>query len=213
VKNGEGAALMRNPAQAREIVRGVIRTVSVPVTVKMRSGWDAGTVNFLELARMLEDEGIKAITLHPRTREQFFSGQADWAAIKQLKVAVSIPVLGNGDVFAPHDALRMVEETGCDAVMIGRGGLGNPFLFAGARSVLAGGQPPAPPDIRTRIQTAMYHFDLMAGFKGQNQAITEMRKHMAWYTKGLPGAARTRALINQAATREHLFNLLEDLSE
>ncbi len=212
VKNGEGVALMRDLPRAREIIRRVIKAVSIPVTIKMRKGWDDSSINFLELCRIAEEEGVQAITLHPRTREMFFSGKADWNAIKEAKEAVKIPVIGNGDIFKASDAQEMIRLTGCDAVMIGRGALGNPFLFA-ATAALLNGQP-APP-ARTpqeRIQIALAHFDLMEALKGTYRAIVEMRKHLAWYIKGMPGSAQARNRINQAVTREEIAAILHNLA-
>lgn len=211
VKNGEGAALMKDLPRAQELIRAVVSAVRVPVTVKMRKGWDDSCITFLELCRIAEEEGVKAITLHPRTREQFFSGQADWSAISEAKAAVKIPVIGNGDIFDPRDAQEMIRLTGCDAVMIGRGALGNPFLFAATAAVLNGEAAPRVPDPQQRIQTALQHFDLMAEFKGYHRATVEMRKHLAWYIKGMPGGARARSRLNQATTREELATILQNL--
>jgi len=213
VKNGEGAALMRDLPRARQIIRAVVRAVSVPVTVKMRKGWDDSGLTFLELCRIAEDEGVQAITLHPRTREQFFSGRADWQAIRLAKEAVRIPVIGNGDIFKAEDAGEMIRQTGCDAVMIGRGALGNPFLFAACAAMLEGKTPPPEPDAKQRIRTALRHFDLTEEFKGPDRAVAEMRKHLAWYIKGMPGSSQARNRINQAPTREEVSSILWSLIE
>ncbi len=213
VRNGEGSALMRDLPRAREIIRAVVKEVKVPVTVKMRKGWDESSVNYLELCRIAEGEGAQAITLHPRTREQFFSGRADWNAIREAKAAVAIPVIGNGDIFEAPDALEMIMNTGCDAVMIGRGALGNPFLFAATASLLNGEAIPPAPTVQQRMQTALQHFDLMDSLKGINRTIAEMRKHLAWYIKGIPGAAQARNRINQATTREEISSILQSLAE
>lgn len=211
VKNGEGAALMKDLSRAREVIRAVVNAVEVPVTVKMRKGWDDSSINYLELCRIAEAEGVKAITIHPRTREQFFSGRADWNAIKEAKAALSIPVIGNGDIFDAEDALEMIRLTGCDAVMIGRGGMGNPFLFAAVAAALDGKELPLVPTWAQRIQTALHHFDLMLELKGADRTISEMRKHLSWYIKGIPGAAQARNRINQATTREEITDILMSL--
>ena len=213
VKNGEGAALMRDLPRAREVIRAVVNAVRVPVTVKMRKGWDDGSINYLELCRIAEAEGVKAVTLHPRTREQFFAGRADWNAIREAKAAVAIPVIGNGDIFEAREALEMIGLTGCDAVMIGRGALGNPFLFQAAAALLNDETVPPTPSPRQRLQTALQHFDLMADLKGLSRTIAEMRKHLAWYIKGIPGAAQARNRLNQATTREEIASILQNLME
>lgn len=211
VRNGEGAALMRDLDRAREVIKAVVSAVDVPVTIKMRRGWNEDTANYLELARIAEGEGVRAITIHPRTREQFFSGRADWNAIAEVKKTVGIPVIGNGDIFDAHDALQMMAFTGCDAVMIGRGALGNPFIFRDVAAVLAGEPVPPVPAPHERIAVALQHLDLVAGFKSYERAVPEMRKHFAWYTRGLKGAARVRDLINQANTRDQLVEILQHL--
>ncbi|MGE5543801.1 MAG: tRNA dihydrouridine synthase DusB [Bacillota bacterium] len=211
VKNGEGAALMKDLSRAREVIRAVVNAVRVPVTVKMRKGWDDTSINFLELCKIAEAEGVKAITLHPRTREQFFSGRADWNAIREAKAALSIPVIGNGDIFDARDALEMIRLTGCDAVMIGRGALGNPFLFAATAALLDGAEVPPGPTPYQRMQTALRHFDLMLELKGTSRTIAEMRKHLAWYIRGIPGAAQARNRLNQATTREEIASILQAL--
>lgn len=213
VKNGEGAALMKDLPRAREVIRAVVNAVRVPVTVKMRKGWDDASINYLELCHIAEGEGVKAITLHPRTREQFFSGRADWNAIREAKAAVRIPVIGNGDIFHARDAREMINSTGCDAVMIGRGALGNPFLFAATAALLDGKEAPPDPTLYQRVQTALQHFDLMVNMKGVSRTIAEMRKHLAWYIKGIPGAAQARNRINQATTREEIASILQALIE
>ncbi|MGE5404839.1 MAG: tRNA dihydrouridine synthase DusB [Candidatus Saccharibacteria bacterium] len=212
VKNGEGSALMRDLPRAREIIRAVVKAVEVPVTVKMRKGWDDSSVTYLELGRIADEEGVSAVTLHARTREQFFSGHADWSAISQLKQNVSIPVIGNGDIFEPEDAWRMIETTNCDAVMIGRGCLGNPFIFASAKALLDKQELPPQPALEQRFSIALRHFDLVAEFKGMDKAISEMRKQFAWYLRGVPGAARARQEINQAITRQEIAEILSELA-
>lgn len=211
VRNGEGAALMKDLALARQVIRSVVCAVDCPVTVKMRKGWDDHSINYLDLGKIAEDEGAAAVTLHPRTREQFFSGKADWEAIRLAKAELEIPVIGNGDIFNPGDALSMMEFTGCDAVMVGRGALGNPFLFAGIAAVLRGDPEPQPPSRTERIDTALRHFALMESCKGLAQTSVEMRKHLAWYIKGMPGSAQARNLINQATSRQEIIAVLNQI--
>lgn len=213
VKNGEGSALMQNLPQARQVIRAVAEAVHVPVTVKMRRGWEDGDNSYLDLAAIAQEEGVKAITLHPRSRRQFFSGQSDWSCIRELKKHSAIPVIGNGDIWSAQDALRMLEETGCDAVMIGRGAMGNPFLFRETVALIEHGETIAPPTVKERITTAIHHLDLCIEFKGEPVAVREMRKHLSWYIKGLHGAARLREKINQTTTRDEMVALLNALGE
>ncbi len=207
VKNGEGCALMRDLPRAAAIIRAVREAVSVPVTVKMRKGWDAQEVTAPELAFLAEENGADAVAVHGRTRDQFYAGKADWEIIRLVRQAVRIPVIGNGDIFSPQDALRMLEETGCDAVMIGRGALGNPWLFRRTVHFLATGELLPPPAPAERIGLALCHLDLFLSFKGE-KALPQMRKHLAWYLKGLPGAAQKRAAINAARTPDEVRTLL-----
>lgn len=208
VKNGEGAELMRNPALAAAIVRAVSERVRVPVTVKIRKGWDEKSVNAVEMAELLTDAGAAALAVHGRTRAQFYSGQADWEIIRAVKRAVKVPVIGNGDVCSPNDALLMMEQTGCDGVMIGRAALGNPWIFTRTVCFLRTGVtlPEATPAERVRI--ALRHLQLLVENKGEKVAVREMRKHAAWYTKGLRGAAQLRDRINKAGNKEELQNIL-----
>lgn len=210
VKNGEGAALMLDIPRCRQIIRAVVQAVQVPVTVKMRKGWDDSNPACLELARAAEQEGVAALTLHPRTRMQFFSGQADWAMIAAVKNLVSIPVIGNGDIRTAADARRMLEETGCDAVMIGRAAMGNPFLIRETVELLTTGQTIPPPTQAERIEVALHHLELAIKFKGEWVAIREMRKQLAWYIKGRPGAAQIRTQLNQAATKQEILQILKN---
>jgi nifR3 family TIM-barrel protein len=212
VKNGEGAALMLEPELSRKIIRSVVKAVKVPVSIKMRKGWDEERCNYLHIAEIAVSEGVMAIILHPRTRMQFFSGQADWQAIAALKRHVPISVIGSGDISKAEDAVRMIEETGCDAVMIGRAALGNPFIIRETVSLLEYGQKIAPPSQAEKINMAILHLDLAIQNKGERIAVREMRKHISWYTKGMPAAARLRDKINQAVTREEMMDILESLS-
>lgn len=208
VKSGEGAALMMDIPRSREIIRAVVRAVRVPVTVKMRKGWDDNHITCLALARVAEEEGAAAVTLHPRTRAQFFSGQADWEIITRVKQALTIPVIGNGDIWSARDAVRMIETTGCDAVMIGRAGMGNPFIFRETVELLENGKIIASPDPSERMRIALKHLDLACRFKGEKTAVREMRKHLSWYIKGMPGAARIREELNRAVTREEMVDII-----
>lgn len=211
VRNGEGSALMKDPQKAAAIVKSVVARVQVPVTVKMRKGWDEKSVNVVELARAVVDAGAAAVTVHGRTRSQFYSGKADWGAIAAVKQAVKVPVIGNGDIWAPADAQAMMEQTGCDAVMIGRAALGNPWIFSRTVHFLKYAELLPEPKPEERVAMAQRHLDLMVQFKGERVAVWEMRKHAAWYTRGLRGSARLRDLINKAKSRDEIssiFNLM-----
>jgi len=192
VRNGEGAALMRNPELAARIIREVVSAVNVPVTVKMRKGWDEGSVNAVEIALLAEDAGAAAVTVHGRLKSQYYAGHADWGIIKAVKEVLTIPVIGNGDIQTPADARQMLDETGCDAVMIGRAALGNPWIFSRTIHFLSSGESLPFPSIYEKLNTALRHLDLVSQGKGDKIALLEMRKHAAWYIRGLPGAALTR---------------------
>lgn len=218
VKNGDGAALMRDPGRAAAIAQAVVEAVrassgpsgpgSVPVTAKIRKGWDEGSVNAIELAGRLQAAGLQAITVHGRTRNQFYSGCADWEIIGQVKAALDIPVIGNGDIRKAEDVLKMLATTGCDAVMIGRGAIGNPWIFAQANAVLKGLPPQALPSVAERVNVALRHLTMAIEDKGEAIAIRQMRKHLVWYLKGLPGAARLREQINRETSLAGLKKLL-----
>ncbi len=211
VKNGEGAALLRDLPRARAMIREVVAAVEVPVTVKMRRGWSDGEDTCLELALAAEEAGVQAITLHPRSREQFFSGRADWNVIKKMKQLLTIPVIGNGDIWKAEDAENMIEQTGCDAVMPGRVTLGNPFIFRECLQLLEHGCLLPPPTLEERVETALLHLQLCCQYKGEKTAAREMRKHLAWYTKGLRGAPRLREKINQTFSLEEMAALIRTL--
>ncbi|MDD3269208.1 MAG: tRNA dihydrouridine synthase DusB [Syntrophomonadaceae bacterium] len=211
VRNGEGAALMRDIGKSAAMIREVTAAVKVPVTVKMRKGWDENSNTCLALALAAQEAGAAAVTVHPRFRSQFFSGHADWDAIKEVKKHLTIPVIGNGDIWKAEDALRMMEHTNCDAVMIGRAAMGNPFLFRETVELLENGRQIPQATVRERIDTAVRHLQLACQFKGEAVATREMRKHLAWYTKGLPGAARIRVEINQTKTQQELLTILNKL--
>lgn len=208
VKNGEGSALMRNPALVHEIVSKVAKAIEKPVTVKIRKGFDDDSVNAVEIARIIEDAGAAAVAVHGRTREQYYSGKADWDIIRQVKEAVSIPVIGNGDVSSGEDAERMVSETGCDGIMVGRAVQGNPWIFQELIHYEETGEKLARPSVTEVREMMLRHAKLQMECKGDYTAIREMRKHVAWYTAGFPNSARLRAEINQVESYEELEKLL-----
>lgn len=208
VKNGEGSALMTQPRLVYEIVSQTVRAVKKPVTIKIRKGFDEGHVNAVEIARIAEEAGAAAVAVHGRTREQYYSGRADWDIIRRVKEAVSIPVIGNGDVTDGESALRMRKETGCDGVMIGRGAQGNPWIFSGLREYEKTGIMPMRPKPEEIQDMILRHAKLQMKYKGDYLGIREMRKHVAWYTKGIKGAARLRDEINRVESYEELENLL-----
>ncbi|MGE5578356.1 MAG: tRNA dihydrouridine synthase DusB [Syntrophothermus sp.] len=213
VKNGEGAALMRNPDLAGRVVEAVAQAVNLPVTVKMRKGWDAGSVNAVEMAKTVEAAGAKAITVHGRTREAFYSGRADWEIIGQVKEAVKIPVIGNGDVDSPQAARAMLDETGCDGVMVGRAALGNPWLLKRIAHYLATGEFLPPPTTAERLKLAERHLEMIVAHKGEHIGVREMRKHAAWYMKGLAGASRAKEAVNRATTAEMMRAIFRAMGE
>ncbi len=208
VKNNEGCALMKDPELAYRIVKAVVQSTDKPVTVKMRKGWDEKNINAVELAISVVEAGAAAVTVHGRTREQFYSGEADWEIIRQVKEAVNVPVIGNGDIKRPQDAAKMIELTGCDAVMIGRAAMGNPWIFKQTITYLETGELLPDPDPQERINMAIRHLNLIVADKGEYIGVREMRKHAAWYTKGFPGAAQLRQRINQAKTSAELKAIL-----
>ena len=210
VKNGEGSALMKNPKLVYEIVYQTARAIEKPVTVKIRKGFDETCVNAVEIARVIEEAGGAAVAVHGRTREQYYPGQADWEIIRKVKEAVSIPVIGNGDVTSGEKALKMKEETGCDGIMIGRGAQGNPWIFQDLLEYERTGQMPGRPSAKELKETMLRHARLQIEFKGGYLGIREMRKHVAWYTKGLLGSAKLRDEINQVESYEELEALLDE---
>jgi tRNA-dihydrouridine synthase B len=208
VRSGEGCALMKDVDLGARIVAAVVNAVNIPVTVKMRKGWDDTCVNGLHLALAVEKAGAAAVAVHGRTRDQFYGGQADWDYIRQIKSALTIPVIGNGDVWKPEDALAMIAATGCDGVMIGRGALGNPWLFSRTLALWSSGKELPEPSVAARIITAVDHLDRLVAYKGNAIGVKEMRKHASWYIKGLRHAAEVRVRINQADTRDAMASLL-----
>jgi len=212
-KNGDGCALMLKPGLAGEIIRAVVSASKKPVTVKIRKGWDDGHVNAVELAVLAEKCGAAAVTVHGRTREQFYSGQADWEIIREVKKAVSIPVIGNGDVRSPEDAARMLEYTGCDGVMVGRGAQGNPWIFKRIIHFLRTGQVLPEPDIEEKKAMMLRHLDMMIEYKGEYIGVREMRKHIAWYIKGCKNSARLREKVFRAESYKEVAGLIRAFGE
>ena len=209
VRNGEGSALMKNPELVHEIVSAVSKAIKKPVTVKIRKGFDDDNINAVEIAKIIEYAGGAAVAVHGRTREQYYSGKADWDIIRQVKEAVSIPVIGNGDVTSGEMALQMRRETGCDGVMIGRGAQGNPWIFHELQEYERTGVVPSRPTPEKIKETMLRHAMLQIEFKGDFIGIREMRKHVAWYTKGMKGSAKLRDAINQVESYEELEALLD----
>lgn len=208
VKNGEGSALMKNPALVEQILSAMVKAVKKPVTVKIRKGFDDASVNAVEIAKIAESCGVSAVAVHGRTREQYYSGKADWAVIRQVKEAVKIPVIGNGDVFSPEDAKRMVDETGCDGIMVARGAKGNPWIFREITEYLDTGVIPDRPSVEEVKEMILRHGRMMIEFKGEMAGMREMRKHVAWYTAGYPNSASLRNDINTVETLEELVALI-----
>ena len=211
VRNGEGSALMKNPKLVYELVSATVKAIKKPVTVKIRKGFDDEHINAVEIAKIIEEAGAAAVAVHGRTREQYYSGKADWEIIRQVKEAVSIPVIGNGDVTSREKAIAMREQTGCDGVMIARGAQGNPWIFSELLEYERTGRLPDRPDVEEIKQTMLRHARLQIEYKGDFTGIREMRKHVAWYTKGLHGAARLRDQINHVESYAELENLLTSL--
>lgn len=210
VRSQAGSALLKDPKKVYEIVKAVVDTVSVPVTVKIRSGWDKTSINAVLIAKEIEKAGAKAITVHPRTRNQGYSGKADWNIIKEVKENVSIPVIGNGDILTPIDAKKMIEETGCDAVMIGRGTLGNPYLIKQCIRYLKDGVLLDEQTPIEKIDTCLKHFNYLLEIKPEKVAVLEMRTHAAWYIKGLYDAVKVKQSLYKITTKEEFINLMEN---
>ena len=209
VRNGEGSALMNQPKLVYEIVSKTVKAIQKPVTVKIRKGFNDESINAVEIAKIIEDAGAAAVAVHGRTREQYYSGKADWDIIRQVKEAISIPVIGNGDVTSGESALAMMRETGCDGVMIGRGAQGNPWIFSELREYEKTGQMPARPSNEELKEMMLRHARLQMQYKGDFLGIREMRKHVAWYTTGLPNSAKLRGEINAVESYEELEELLK----
>ena len=209
VKNGEGSALMKTPELAGKIIKALVEMQKKPVTIKIRKGFDDTCINAVEMAQIAEENGASAVAVHGRTREQYYSGKADWDIIKKVKKAVSIPVIGNGDIFKPQDATDMLEYTGCDAVMIARGAQGNPWIFKRTIAYLENGillDEPTPPE---KVSMALRHARMLIDYKGEFVGVRQMRAHMAWYIKGVQGASVIRDKINHCESYEEMAELLE----
>jgi len=205
-----GSALLKNPDKIKQIVKSVVEAVPIPITVKIRSGWDSDSINAVSVAKIVEQAGASAITVHPRTRSQGYSGEADWNIIKQVKQSVSIPVIGNGDIKSCYDAKRMLDETGCDAIMIGRAILGNPWLIKECVDYLNDGTLPQPVSIEERINMIKRHFELLKTTKCEKVALLEIRSHAIWYMKGLNSAKAIKQKICSAKTSDEIFQILDE---
>ena len=207
VSSGDGSALMKDPEKAARIAEAVVKASPVPVTVKMRRGWDKGSVNAVELSRMLEQVGVSAIAVHGRTRVQMYGGTADWTTIREVKEAVSLPVIANGDVFSPEDAARILKQTGADMAMIGRGCFGNPWIFQQAAALLAGEPVPERPSLAERCDTAVRQIELAAQYSCERVAVLTARRHYAWYLKGVPHASYYKEQIVRMETLEDVYRV------
>ncbi len=204
---GEGSGLLRTPDLAESIMKEVVKASHLPVSVKLRLGWDESCINVLDMARRAEDAGVSEITVHGRTRQQQYAGEANWDYIALVKQAVSIPVLGNGDIFTAEDGLRRLKESGVDGLMIARGAMGNPWLFSQLKALLGGGEAHTP-TVHDRIETVLRHYEMLLNWKSRRIAVNEMRKHIGWYLHGIRGAAQMRARINLIDDPEEVFDVL-----
>lgn len=210
VNNGDGSALMKNPVLAGKIIEGMVKAINKPVTVKIRKGFDDEHINAVEMAHVAQESGAAAVAVHGRTREQYYSGKADWSIIADVKAAVSIPVIGNGDILDAKDVIAMSEQTGCDGFMIGRGAQGNPWIFHQILHYFETGEMIGKPPMEEMVKTMLRHAKLQIEFKGDYLGIREMRKHAAWYTAGYKGASKLRGRINDVESYDELEQLFED---
>lgn len=213
VRNGEGSALMRNPELAAKIVESVVKYSHLPVTVKFRKGWDSGSVNAVDFAKAMQASGASAVAVHGRTRVQMYSGVADWNIIRDVKNSLSIPVIANGDIFEPKDAVRILSYTGADMAMIGRGAFGNPWIFKRASALIETGCCPSPPSAHERITTAFHQIELAAAEKGEYIACLEARRHYSWYLKGLRNSGYYREQVSRVQTLDELYVITQQLLE
>lgn len=212
VNNGDGSALMKNPILAGKVVEAMVKATDLPITVKFRAGYTAETINAVEFAKVMENSGASAITVHPRTREQLYTGKADHTVTAAVKEAVKIPVIANGDIFTPEDAKNVMENTKCDDIMIARGTYGNPFIFTQVKDYLETGTYKEI-TVEEKLKTALRQLELMCEFKPERQAVPEARKHMAWYLKGLYGGAKLKNKIFEAATKQDIAEILQGYFE
>ncbi|MTI68021.1 MAG: tRNA dihydrouridine synthase DusB [Firmicutes bacterium] len=204
VKNGDGSALMKKPKLVQKVIKAVVSASNKPVTVKIRAGWDSGSINAVEIAKIAETNGAKAVAVHGRTREEYYSGFANWDIIKKVKENINIPVIGNGDLFKPEDVVKMFKHTKCDAVMIGRGSRGNPWIFKRTLSLINDNEMIDEPNFEDRIKMCIKHLDLLCRVKREDIAVKEMRKHIGWYIKGLPNSSTMRGKLNTFDKKEEL---------
>ena len=212
VSSGDGSALMKSPLLCGQIIEATVKKSLVPVTVKIRAGWDKSSINCDEIAKIAEASGAHAITIHARTRAQMYEPSADWEIISKVKQAVKIPVIGNGDIFCAEDAIKMIKQTGCDGVMVGRGAMGNPFIFEEIKCLMEN-RPYTPPSVQKRLDTALEQLTMLCHEVGEKIGVCEARKHLAWYTKGMRFGTSARSMINTASSLEDINKIINFLKE